>query len=351
MVHGPEAIYTGEMGQAITFLSGLGSARAVAAGTMCRTAIIDMGLESVIDISRCELPSVALASLECRAPILVNNGKTLDSGIAFGEIVVSRAKRAAVQLERASEGDGMVILWEFGDSRSIKDIAVQLADHFNLQLISEQPKKIPVINENGTEYHAVRCTSPGEPLFVNGVFVGTVISPEVTVQVLDGKISRIEGIRAKETGLARIAGLRMVEAKFKSGHIRKKAISPFMCRPRDGAGRMAVIDHRAFYSLDSIGDDTVCALTVGDDTTEVAGDVLARRGVRIIGITDGDADGVLGDAMKACGSVVLKVKGITDDEAGAAVARSIGGKDDFDGFLEQVKGTLKRMGISYGVSS
>jgi hypothetical protein len=339
------------MGRAITFLSGLGSIRAAAAGTMCRTAIIDMGLEGVIDITRCELPSVALAALKCRVPVLVNNGKSLDSGIAFGEIVVSRADRAAVQLERASEEDGMVILWEFGDSHAAKKTAVLMADHFNLPLVYKKPIKTPVINENGTEYHAVRCTSPGEPLFVNGVFVGTVIGPEVTVRVLDGRISGIEGVLAKETGLARIAGLRMGEAKFKSGHIRKKAISPFICRPREGAGRMAVIDHRAFYSLDSIGDDTVCALTVGDDTTEVAGDVLARRGVRIIGITDGDPDGVLGNAMKACGSVVLQVEGITDDEAGAAVARTVGGKDDFDGFLEQVKGTLKRMGISYGVSS
>ena len=349
MVHGPEAIYAGEMGEAITFFSRLGSIEAVAAGTMCRTAIIDMGLDNVIDITRCDLPSMALSSLKCRVPVIVNNGKSLDSGVAFGEIVVSRSNRTTIQLERASEKDGTVILWGLDDNGHAGKIAVALADHFKLPLILRKPANIPVKNEKGLKYHAVRCTRPGEPLFVNGVFVGTVNGPEVIVHVRDGVISGIEGIRPKETGLARVAGLEFHGAKFKSGHIRKKAIRQYICPLREGIGRMAVIDHRAFYSLDTIGDDTICALTVGDDTTEVAGDVLARRGVRIIGITDGDKDGVLGDALKACGSVVFRVGGITDDEAGAAVACRISGKDDFDGFLDKVTRALKQMGVSYEV--
>jgi hypothetical protein len=110
---------------------------------------------------------------------------------------------------------------------------------------------------------------------------------------------------------------------------------------------MAVIDHAAVGSLDSVGDDTVCALTIGDDTTDVAGDVLARRGIRVIGITDGDRDGILAGSQKAEGSVILRVRGTTDDEAGARLARQISGTDTFEGFLQKVKDGLGKMGVAY----
>jgi hypothetical protein len=308
-----------------------------------------MALDNVIDVTRCDLPSVVLSSLKCTVPVIVNNGKSLESGIAFGEIVASKANRAAIQLERASEKDGAVILWGHKDAGNLGETAAKLADHFNLALVTRKPGIYEVKNEKGLDYHTVRCTSHGEPLFVNGVFVGTVISSEVIVQARNGMIYGIEGIRAKHTGLARVMGLGIGEAKFKSGHIRKNVRKSFLCPLREGIGRMAVIDHRAFYSLDTIGDDTICALTVGDDTTEVAGDILARRGIRIIGITDGDKDGILGDARKALGSVVFRVGGITDDDAGSAVALGIGGIDDFNGFLDKVTRALKRMGVSYEV--
>jgi hypothetical protein len=195
----------------------------------------------------------------------------------------------------------------------------------------------------------VRCACPGEPLFVNGVFTGTVVSPEVKAYIKDGRIVRLEGVSAKETGLARLGGVDAREAKFKSGYIRNKAGPARDCPVRYGKGRMAVIDHIAFSSLENIDPDTVCALTVGDDTTEVAGDVLARKGIRIIGITDGDKDGILRGPMKACGSVVLKMLGTTDDEAGAALARAVRGTDTFEGFVARIKEELGRMHVEYEV--
>jgi len=312
---------------------------------MCRTAIIDMGLEDVIDISRCDLPSRTLAGLACAVPVIVNNGKNLDSGLAFGEIVAGRVKKTTVHVERLSEKDGAIVLWEFEKNEPALETARILAEHFHIPLTCRRPAARP---DEGT-VHSIQCACPGEPLFVNGVFVGTVSSASVRIHSSDGRITRIEGVRTKETGLARIAGLDIREARFKSGQIRKKAYNAQLCPARDISGKMAVIDHNAFRSLDSIGEDTVCALTVGDDTTEISGDVLARRGVRIIGITDGDRDGVLNDAMKACGSVIFRVSGITDDEAGAAIALNIEGTDTFEGFLKKVTGMLKQMNISYEV--
>jgi hypothetical protein len=329
----------------MAFLENKGDVRCYAAGTMCRTAIIDNGLENVIDITRCDLPSRTLAAIPCAVPVMVNNGKSVASGLAFGDIVAGRAKRTTVQVERASENDGVIVLWEFEQNESASYLARALAAHFSLPLKCLRPSA----GQGDGECHSVRCTCPGEPLFINGAFIGVVEGPEVKAHVKDGRIVRLEGVSTKETGLARLGRLDIREAKFKSGYIRHKAGPAHMPPVRYGKGKMAVIDHVAFSSLDSIGDDTVCALTVGDDTTEVAGDVLARRGVRIIGITDGDRDGILFGSRKTEGSVVFKVGGTTDDEAGAMLAKMMSGTDTFEGFVEKVRDGLGRMGVAYEV--
>jgi len=314
---------------------------------MCRTAIIDMGLENVIDITRCDLPSRTLAAIPCAVPVMVNSGKSRASGLAFGEIVARRAKRTTVQVERASEKDGVIVLWEHEPNEIASGLARALSAHFNLPLESLRPSGEEAGNCQEGECHLIKCACPGEPLFVNGVFIGTVESPEARAYIEDGRIVRLDGVTVKGTGLARLGDIG--EARFKSGYIRHKA-GPVHTPPvRYGAGTMAVIDHGAFGALDSIGDDTVCALTIGDDTTEVAADVLARRGVRIIGITDGDRDGILFGPQKADGSAVFKVAGVTDDEAGAMLAKTIGGTDTFEGFLQRVKDELGRAGVAYEV--
>ncbi len=341
-MHGPEAVYSGEVGRTLAFLKTRGDVRAYAAGTMCRTAIIDMGLENVIDISRCDLPSRTLASIPCAVPVMTNNGKSVESGLAFGDIVAVRAKRTAVQVERASEKDGVVVLWEVEPNGSASTLALALSAHFDLPLKCLSPSH----KEDG-ECHVIRCACPGEPLFANGIFIGTVESPDVRAHIKDGRIIRLEGVAAKGTGLERLNLLSVPETKFKSGYIRHKAGPARVPPARYGRGRMAVIDHAAFGSLESIGDDTVCALTIGDDTTEVAGDVLARRGVRVIGITDGDRDGILAGPRRAEGSVILRVRGTTDDEAGAVLAKAIKGADTFEGFVQKVKTELGRMKVAY----
>jgi hypothetical protein len=317
--------------------------RAYAAGTMCRTAIIDMALEHVIDISHCDLPSRTLSAIPCAVPVLVNSGKSVESGLAFGDIVAARAKRTMVHVERASEKDGLVVLWDVRPDEAAGWLARALSAHFSLPFKQLRPTAV----QPDGECHRVRCACPGEPLFVNGVFVGTVESPDVKAYFKDGRITRLDGVKVKQTGLDRLGSLKAAEARFKSGYIRHKAGPPRDFPARYGKGNMAVIDHIAFSSLENIGPETVCALTVGDDTTEVAGDVLARRGIPIIGITDGDRDGILCGPMKACGSVILRMAGTTDDEAGAVLARAVGGHDTFDGFVSRVKAELARMRIAY----
>jgi hypothetical protein len=64
-------------------------------------------------------------------------------------------------------------------------------------------------------------------------------------------------------------------------------------------------------------------VTVGDDTTTIAGDILARLGIHVIGIVDGDADRLVGCTTMLPGSVVLRVMPGHDDLVGRRVKAKI----------------------------
>lgn len=58
------------------------------------------------------------------------------------------------------------------------------------------------------------------------------------------------------------------------------------------------------------------AVTIGDDTTAIAGDILFRLGIPILGITDGDCDEVAEYTQILPGSLVLRLQAGKDDVVG-----------------------------------
>ena len=70
-----------------------------------------------------------------------------------------------------------------------------------------------------------------------------------------------------------------------------------------------------------LANDAKGVVTVGDDTTVVAADILARFNIPVIGIVDGDEDVVLKNGCFAPGSVRLTVK--KDDEFGLTVQNAV----------------------------
>ena len=60
-------------------------------------------------------------------------------------------------------------------------------------------------------------------------------------------------------------------------------------------------------------------VTVGDDTTLVAGDILYRFGVPIIGITDGDIDKVVEKGFKNGESLIVELESGYDDIIGQKI--------------------------------
>jgi len=75
------------------------------------------------------------------------------------------------------------------------------------------------------------------------------------------------------------------------------------------------------------------AVTIGDDTTGIAGDILKRFGIRMIGITDGDADGLIAGIESGTldeyakflppDSLIIRLKPEMDDVIGKKVKEAI----------------------------
>ncbi len=83
---------------------------------MGRTAVIDAKLEDVIDISLKLLPSQSIDKISKDSDVvfLINYGKSIVTGHAFGYKVMSRCKSDPnlIQIERPGESDGTVIPWK-----------------------------------------------------------------------------------------------------------------------------------------------------------------------------------------------------------------------------------------------
>lgn len=84
---------------------------------------------------------------------------------------------------------------------------------------------------------------------------------------------------------------------------------------RPVTGKVVLIDHAAEDTFElAVGAELV--VTVGDDTTYIAGDILSRFGIPIIGITDGDCDRIACRTEIFPGSVVLRLASGNNDILG-----------------------------------
>jgi len=68
VIHGPEVIDSGEGKRVFEKLSCVGKVEARLGGTMGKVAVLDAGLENVVDISRHQKPSACVESLSDRKP-------------------------------------------------------------------------------------------------------------------------------------------------------------------------------------------------------------------------------------------------------------------------------------------
>ena len=331
IIHGPEIIDSGGARMVLDVLAECYEVTALLGGTMGRTAVIDAHLEDRIDISRRVGLSGAINSLQgVDAVVLLNRGKTTGSGIAFGRIILSRTKQIPIiQIERPMEDDGVVIPWN-----DAMPWAKQVAGMLNLPIrMPPEAQDVLLVRTDRTDgddrtsgtnrdqtRRSIHGVMSGETIRINGIVVGIAVSDNVEIVVEDGRIADITGARIKEHGIEKLGRIDLGTSLVRTGSIRRTDHVPRIgtAERRRTNPCVVLIDHDAESTFE-IAADADLAITIGDDTTAIAGDLLYRLGIQIIGITDMDIDNVLTNATIFPGSTVLRVEPGYDDIVGGMV--------------------------------
>ena len=399
VVHGPGIIDSGWAMKIIDYLSNYGNVRCRLGGTMGRTAVIDAGLENIINISMKLLPSESLEIFNTEnvdVIFLLDYGKSQETGHVFGytafnhyfkkisnEDYLSTNHKSfydsdipVVQIERPGEEDGSIISWNVDVNRKIKQkkkglfsrsddsdeesfdfvgMFNDLIEEFNLtkhtpedvlnnyfseisQAADEETvrERIADFPDDGSQftYRRIHGASPGENILVNGFVIGYSESDALILLARDDIIVDIIGGVVKEHGVEKLGPVNLSNAIVKTGLLRKsKEVIPRVLdsdfvsindvemnsssnglENKENSFKIAYVDHAAYDIYRFKNFDLV--VTVGDDTTLVASDILYRFDIPIIGITDGDLDKVVEKGFVNDKSIILEVAPDFDDIVG-----------------------------------
>ncbi len=333
VVHGPQIVDTGFAENILGILENFGDVKAILGGTMGRTAVIDARLERVININHKLLPSQSIDKLSEHSDVvfLINYGKSSVTGHAFGYKVFSKCTSDPdlIQIERPGEPDGTVIPWKY----NLKGMAEDVAKELNLKVLNPsivleglENKNIYNPTEDETIVHRkIAGVSPDENIFLNGIVVGKSTSSDVTLVVDKGILTNIIGGKIKEHGIEKLGGIDLDVAVVKTGLLRRSRITPRILEKNQEENykkdnsklKISYLSHAAedIYQLK----DSDLVVTVGDDTTLVAADILYRFRVPIIGITDGDLDRVVEEGFRTVGSMIVELESGWDDIIGKKI--------------------------------
>lgn len=367
LVHGPEVIDEGEVEEVIERLKGAGfEVEAALGGITGKTAVIDAGMRDVIDISKDMKPSEVLADFVKRGIdfiLLVNHAKTEESGFVLGEGILRnfidrggpKEDLSFVQLEYSSLA---LIRWltKLGDEDVYRRIRGALR-HFK----EREPHKLEprYKKEADLMYREIMGVYPGEKIVVDGVIIGTV-SPDckdnsITLVAREGKLVDVVGGTLITHNIEKLPHLDLGKEMIKTARVIRRT-KPKIVRRVDGLRegkrkKIACFFHTVehlFPKIEETDGDVEVAVTIGDDTTSIAGDILKRFGIRMIGITDGDVDGLIdgigGGALEEYtkflpnGSVIIRLKPEMDDIIGKRIQEEIFENNDeleLEGDVEQ----------------
>ena len=412
VVHGPGIVDSGWAEKIIDLLSNFGNVRCRLGGTMGRTAVIDAGLEDIIDISLKLLPSQSLELFNREhvdVIFLLNYGKSAETGRVFGYKVFNHyfkqisnedylatnhkslyeSSIPVIQIERPGEEDGSIISWNatlneqlakskkskivklgLGKKNMVESLSFNFEELFDglkaaLNLIEITPEEVVSSylsnsqesdDERAIEkllksyddyetsnytYRKIHGVSEGENIFVNGIVVGYSNADSIVLVARDGFLVDIINGTVKYHGLEKLGPVDLERVIVKTGLLRKSEdVAPRILSHDDVSikdternlysgeisddeysFKVAYVDHAAYDIYKFKDFDLV--VTIGDDTSLVASDILYRFNIPIIGITDGDLDKVVENGFVNENSTFIEVSSGFDDIVGQYINEEI----------------------------
>ncbi len=333
VVHGPEIIDSGFAPKVLKYLERFGTVNAVLGGTMGRLAVIDAGLEGIIKISPKRRPSQSIKDLQAGFDIIVllSQSKNRETGIAFGMKVAAHAGSSRPLIHIDCGGGFVAVYFESDKAEEIaKTAARDLGLDYLSSLLHEDRDKdgnkdrgiggSDITYDDDIIKRRLTGVQPGELISINGVVVARATSGLVEVWAQKGRITELKGAEKKPHGLEKLSDVDLAAAIIRSGHIRRTAAKPRTLECKGNGA--ALIDHSAEDAFET-AEGACIAVTVGDDTTAIAGDILSRMGIPIIGIIDGDPDGLSQRTVVPKGSMIIRLEHGYDDKVGRRIKEEI----------------------------
>ena len=221
-------------------------------------------------------------------------------------------------------------------------------EYFSNNQESEDEKSIERLLESYDDYATSHYTyrkihgvSPDENIFINGIVVGHSNADSIVLIARDGLIVDIINGTIKYHGLEKLGPVDLERVIVKTGLLRKSDdINPRILAhdelylndternlysgeisEDDYSFKVAYVDHAAYDIYKFKDFDLV--VTIGDDTSLVASDILYRFNIPIIGITDGDLDKVVENGFVNEKSTFIEVSSGFDDIVGQYIHEEI----------------------------
>jgi len=372
VIHGPEIIDSGYASKILKLLEEFSEIiylKVKLGGTMGRVAVIDNNLENIIDISEKMVPSQCLKKLSDNdILILMNYGKSKETGHTFGKIVVGRADidKPIIQIERPGEKDGTILIWNknAANSDELNNLINYLSEKLNLKVESCISEGLNTWKEGNKTFRKVHGVDKNETIMLNGIVIGKALENNITIVEEDGKIVDIINGEVKWHGVEKLGKINLEKAIIKTGVLRrhpsnikkdknKKEMKITKKNENDKKrGEVIIINHAGEDVLEYIKNKTnPIVITIGDDTTTICGDILARFGIKIIGITDGDRDNILKNPIITEGSNIFLIKNWKDDDVGKILGEILKNKNlTYDDTLYRIKEILNKNKIDYCIN-
>ncbi|ABR57023.1 DUF2117 domain-containing protein [Methanococcus aeolicus] len=370
VVHGPEIIDSGSAKMIFDLLNDFKynstkiKLMAKLGGTIGRVAVIDNNLENTIDISEKLVPSESLKKLNKHNDILflINYGKSKETGHTFGKIVVERSNiknKIVIQIERPKEKDGTILIWNTPKNDFENKLINYLSDKLNLPVENCVSKGLTVWEENNNIYRELHGVDKGEAIMLNGIVVGRAIGAPV-ILVSNNKLIDIINGEIKWHGVEKLGEIDLNKVIIKTGvlrrhpsNINKNKINKMNTSPSNDMGEIIIINHAGEDVLESVKNKGApIVITIGDDTTTICGDILARFNIKIIGITDGDRDDILKNPIITEGSNIFLIKNYKDDDVGKMLEEKLKNRNKkftYDAVLNYIKELLNKNKIDYDI--
>jgi hypothetical protein len=319
-----------------------GELEAVVTGTTGTTAMIDAGMEGEVKA----LPmkwSEWLLSQKKIPDFAVTASHSTDLERLRAECFHLSKKFPGLMLVGLDTNCRVVIPWVKGT----EGFGARLAKDLGFSIGTRHDYGATYWEDGDLEYRRVLAVSPGDWLLIDWIVVGKVVSEEVVVVAQGGEVTGIRGVNIKDHGLDKLSKVSLKEAKIDSVKILRGAVVSRRGMSIPKGRKVAMINHSGYGVYELLKTGIAGAVTVGDDTTAIAGDILGRYGVPVVGITDGDPDGLLPGELLYPGSMTLRV--LKDDDFGKIVLEEVfGGSQLIEGDFEEIKWRVAELSHSRG---